>query len=110
MPHSKPVCARRTHTRSLLELRRILTNLSARAVAVPASPEQRSARRILVAITAGAAERVSDAEYLALIRSSAFRGELFCALFELCPAVEECVEVGFGFFKCRECVGNDRLA
>jgi hypothetical protein len=57
-----------TRTTSLLALRRILKHLSARAAATPASPDQRSARRVLVAITAGAAERINDAEYLAMVR------------------------------------------
>lgn len=57
-----------TRTRSLLELRRVLTDLHRRATAVAESPERRSARRVLLAITSGAVERVSDAEYLAIVR------------------------------------------
>jgi hypothetical protein len=57
-----------TRTRSLLELRRILKDVSARARATPGSPDQRSARRVLVAITSGAPERVNDAEYLVMVR------------------------------------------
>lgn len=57
-----------TRTRSLLDLRRLLKDIHTRATAAVDSPERRSARRVLVAITSAAAERVRDAEYLAMVR------------------------------------------
>ena len=55
-------------TRSLLDLRRLLKDIHARASVDTNSPERRSARRVLVAVTSAASERVKDAEYLAMMR------------------------------------------
>jgi hypothetical protein len=40
-----------------------------KATADAESPERRSARRVLVAVTAGASERVSDPDYLKMVQA-----------------------------------------
>jgi len=53
---------------SLRELRRLLDDCRKKATSPTDSPERDSARRLLRVITMGAAERVSDADYLALLQ------------------------------------------
>lgn len=55
-------------TRSLHALRRLLKDLHTRATGPTESPERRSARRVLTAVTVAAGDRVNDAEYLAMVR------------------------------------------
>jgi predicted esterase len=55
------------HSASMLGLRDRLGRLAQRANAAEDSPERSQARRLLRAITAGAAERASDPEYRALL-------------------------------------------
>ena len=53
---------------SLLRLRRLMTDLNAKATSARASPERDRSRRVLRIVTMGAAERIQDEEYLKLIR------------------------------------------
>lgn len=53
---------------SLLRLRRLLTDLKAKATSASESPERDRSRRVLRVVTMGAAERVQDEEYLKLLR------------------------------------------
>jgi len=62
------------HTVSLLGLRDRLSKLARKAAADDDSPERSQARRMLRALTAGAAERVSDPEYRTLLQQFAARG------------------------------------
>jgi hypothetical protein len=62
------------HTVSLLGLRDRLSKLAQKAAAADDSPERSQARRMLRALTAGAAERVSDPEYRTLLQQFAARG------------------------------------
>jgi predicted esterase len=59
---------------SLLRLRDRFSRLSTSATATADSPERRQARRVLREISAGAAERVQDAEYLKLIQQYRWQG------------------------------------
>lgn len=58
----------------LMRLREELAKLSRAALAADDSPARSQARRVLRSITAGAAERVQDAEYRALLDQYAIRG------------------------------------
>ena len=62
------------HTVSLLGLRDRLSKLAQKAAAADDSPERSQARRMLRALTAGAAERVSDPEFRTLLQQFAARG------------------------------------
>jgi pimeloyl-ACP methyl ester carboxylesterase len=53
---------------SLMSLRALLADLSKKATSATGSAERDRSRRVLFAITLGAAERVHDPEYLALIQ------------------------------------------
>src|SRR3954454_5603109 len=58
---------------ALASLRNQLSRLAKKAAAEAESPERSQARRVLRAITSGAAGRVQDREYLALINEIAGR-------------------------------------
>jgi hypothetical protein len=60
-------------TEVLFRLRDQLSNLSRAAIAPADSPARSQARRVLWSITAGAAERVQDREYLTLLEQYAMR-------------------------------------
>jgi hypothetical protein len=62
------------HAAALLRLQDRLKKITGAANAADDSPERNRARRVLRAITAGAAERVQDREYLALIQQYGSRG------------------------------------
>ena len=62
------------HGVALLQLRDRLSKLSRAATAADESPARSQARRVLRAITAGAAERVQDREYRALVDQYGLRG------------------------------------
>ena len=57
----------RRHLESLGRLRDWLSRTARQATAAADSPERRRARRVLRAITMGAADRVQDGEYLKLL-------------------------------------------
>src|SRR5262249_19778930 len=59
---------------SLSGLRERLKRLAEKAAAAEASPERSKARRVLRAITSGAAERVQDRDYRALLDQYGPRG------------------------------------
>ena len=61
-------------TEALFRLRDELSKLAGTANAPNDTPARRQARRVLRSITAGAAERVQDREYLALLEQYGMRG------------------------------------
>lgn len=62
------------HTSAIMSLRSRLESLSQKARAEQDSPERNQARRILRAITSGAATRTQDREYLELLEEYGMRG------------------------------------
>ena len=62
------------HGASLIALRERLSKLAQKAGANDDSPERSQARRVLRAITVGAAGRAADREYLKLLEQYGLRG------------------------------------
>jgi poly(3-hydroxybutyrate) depolymerase len=62
------------HAAALLRLQDRLTKMAGAATAAADSPERNRARRVLRAIRAGAAERVQDRDYRALLEQYGLRG------------------------------------
>ncbi len=62
-----------THAHALMRLRALITDVHKKATTDGESPEGRSARRVLVAVTAGASERVSDPDYLKMVQAFRLR-------------------------------------
>lgn len=57
----------------ILRLRGLISSVHERATKDEESPERRSARRVIVAVTAGASDRVSDPDYLKMIQAFRLR-------------------------------------